>query len=162
MSKLSLHKNKILRLTNVVIRDISLEIKNIEGAAVELQKIVELMDNYIKSKGAAPVGPLIQHTNSNIGKNGELEMNIKIMRQANNYILNTEAPYKAKSVIRAKDCMYVRYTGPESKIKFAYDKIMLTAFEEDIPLKGDSYTIFVDQKDDIIIADVFMERADNE
>jgi hypothetical protein len=58
--------------------------------------------------------------------------------------------------------MYVSYQGEESKLKFAYDKINLKAFEEDIPLKGDSYTIFIDQQDDQIIADVFMERADNE
>lgn len=58
--------------------------------------------------------------------------------------------------------MYARYIGEESKLKFAYDKINLIAFEEDIPLKGDSYTVFVAKNDDGIIADVFMERADNE
>ena len=58
--------------------------------------------------------------------------------------------------------MYCRYTGPEEKLKFAYDKIQLTAFEENIPLKGDSYTIFVDknEEDETIVADVFMERTD--
>ena len=58
--------------------------------------------------------------------------------------------------------MYVRYTGPESMLKFAYDKIHLTAFEEDIKLKGDSYTIFVNQIDDNIVADIFMEREQDE
>ena len=37
--------------------------------------------------------------------------------------------------------MYVRYTGPESKIKYVYDKINLTAFEEDIELKATCYTV---------------------
>jgi hypothetical protein len=42
--------------------------------------------------------------------------------------------------------MYCRYIGPEEKLKFAYDKILLTAFEEDIPLKGDSLIpLFVDR-----------------
>jgi hypothetical protein len=58
--------------------------------------------------------------------------------------------------------LYVRYEGEENKLKFAYDKIILSAFEEDIPLKGDSYTIFVNQQGDNFVADVFMERADNE
>lgn len=57
--------------------------------------------------------------------------------------------------------MYARYNGEESKLKFAYDKMNLIAFEEDIPLKGDSYTIFVNTNDDGLIVDVFMERADN-
>jgi hypothetical protein len=47
-------------------------------------------------------------------------------------------------------------------LQFAYQKLNLVAFEENIKLKGDSYTIFVDRKDGIITADVFMERADNE
>ncbi len=43
-----------------------------------------------------------------------------------------------------------------------YDKIQLEAFENDIPLKGDSYTIFVDrdEENETITADVFMERTD--
>jgi hypothetical protein len=58
--------------------------------------------------------------------------------------------------------MYVRYTGPEEKLKFAYDKIALTAFEDDIPLKGDSYTMFVDrnEEEDTIVAEVFMPKAE--
>lgn len=156
MSALLLNKNKTLKLSNVIIRSICSQ------NAEELFEVVQLIDNYIKSKGAMPIGPLIQYTNTYINENGELDMNIKLMRQANNYIHNTEVPYKMESVIRVKDCMYVRYTGPESKIKFAYDKINLTAFEDDIPLKGSSYTIFANQQDDNIIADVFMEREDRE
>ena len=47
-------------------------------------------------------------------------------------------------------------------MQFAYDKINLEASENDIKLKGDSYTVFVDQDEEegTIIADVFMERAD--
>lgn len=50
----------------------------------------------------------------------------------------------------------------QEKIKFAYDKLFLLAFEEEIPLSGTSYTIFVgqDEENDRITADVFMERAD--
>ena len=54
------------------------------------------------------------------------------MRQANNFIHNVEAPYTMESVLRVRNCMYARYTGPEEKLKLAYDKINVTAFEEDI------------------------------
>ena len=66
-----------------------------------------------------------------------------------------------ESVLRVPDCMYVRYMEAEDKLKFAYDKIHLTAFEENIPLRGDSYTIFVDRNDeeDTIVADIFMPKA---
>ena len=101
-------------------------------------------------------------THSFINDSGELEIHISMMRQVNTYLNNVEAPYKMKSVIKLSNCIYCRYIGEESKIKFGYDKIGVTAFEENIDLTGNYYTIFVDQQDDIITADIFMERADNE
>ena len=47
-------------------------------------------------------------------------------------------------------------------MKFAYDKINLTAFEEDIELSNENYTIFVNQIDEDIVADVFVEKIRNE
>ncbi len=149
-------ENKTLKLTNVLIKRLA------EEDFENFEKSVEQMENYIKSKGYQPLGPLVQYTTTNVNENGELSVIIKLMRQVSNYINHVEPPYSMESVIRIKDCMYVRYTGPESKIKYAYDKINLTAFEEDIELKGDSYTVFVNQIDDNIVADIFMERAKDE
>lgn len=156
MKYFEISENKTLKLTNVLIKTL------IEEDFENFEKSVEQMENYIKSKGYQPLGPLVQYTTTNVNENGELSVIIKLMRQVSNYINHVEPPYSMESVIRIKDCMYVRYTGPESKIKYAYDKINLTAFEEDIELKGDSYTVFVNQIDDNIVADIFMERAKDE
>ena len=152
-NKIILKHNKTLRLYNVL--SISIDDKNEDS----LENILLMMDNYMKSKGANPIGPIIQHMDSIVNKEGDFVFKISVLRQSNIYIHNVEPPYQMKSVLRIKDCMYVRYTGPESKLKFAYDKINLIAFEEDIELKGDSYTVFVNQVDDNIIADVFMEKV---
>ena len=84
-----------------------------------------------------------------------------MLLQCNNYIHSVEQPYFMESVIRVPNSMYCRYVRPEDKLNFAYQKINLEAFENDISLKGDSYTIFVDrnEEDETITADVFMERA---
>jgi hypothetical protein len=156
MQKFKLNDNKALKLTNVLIKIFLLH--EIESLQIEVIK----MKNYLKTKGVMPVGPLIQYTNAFVNETGELDIEIKLLLQSNKFIHNVDPPYHMESLIRVKNCMYVRYQGEENKLKFAYDKINLTAFEEDIPLKGDNYTIFVDQQDDQIIADVFMERADNE
>lgn len=155
MGRLDIKKNKILKLENVLVKKLH------ESEIERFQFEVDKMRSYLKSKGALQVGPLIQYINFLVNDK-EVEMEIKLLFQSNNYIHNIEPSYHMESSIRIKNCMYVRYQGEESKLKFAYDKIKLTAFEEDIPLKGDSYTIFVDQQDDQIIADVFMERADND
>ena len=125
----------------------------------EMHTAAERMDNYIKSKGALPIGPLIQYSDTTVNEEGEVDIIIKFIRQANNYINRLEPPYTMESVLRIKDCMYVRYSGDESKLKLAYDKINLAAYEDDIKLKGGSYTVFVDGDDEgNVTADVFMEK----
>ena len=156
MNKIQFDYNKTLKLNNTVIVEIG------EQDFENLNLVVEKMENYIKAKGYMPVGPLIQYSGTKINEAGELDITVKLIRQSSQFINHTEQPYKCESLMRIKNCMYVRYTGPESSLSFAYDKINLIAFEEDIKLKGDSYTVFVNQIDDDIIADVFMERAENE
>ncbi|TYQ17858.1 UNVERIFIED_CONTAM: hypothetical protein Cloal_0230 [Acetivibrio alkalicellulosi] len=154
--KIQINNNKTLKLTNVLINEVDL--KESEG----LDKEVLKMENYIKNKGAMPIGPLIQYSNVESVENNEPKVIIKLLRQANTYLHSVDKPYKMESVIRIPNCMYARFTGEESKLKLAYDKINVVAFEEDIKLKGDSYTVFVSNIDDGIIADVFMEREDDE
>jgi len=154
--KIQISNDKTLKLTNVLIKEV--ELNKSEG----LEKEVFQMENYLKNKGAQPLGPLIQYTKLELVETQEPKLMIKILRQSNTFLHKVELPYSMEPVIRVKNCMYARYKGEENLLKFAYDKINLTAFEEDISLKGDSYTIFVANTDGEIIADVFMERADNE
>lgn len=156
MSKLNLDYDKTLKLTNALIIELG------EEDLENINLVVEKIENYIKAKGYMPVGPLIQYSGTKINEAGELDITVKLIRQSSQFINHTEEPYKCESLMRIKNCVYVRYTGPETSLKFAYDKINLIAFEEDIKLKGDSYTVFVNQIDDDIIADVFMERSENE
>lgn len=156
MNKIQISSNKVLKLTNVLIRKIDIQ------EEIELSLMVSKMDSYIKSKGAVPVGPLIQKTSYSVDDEGKIDVQLFFMRQSNNFIHNVEEPYKMESLIRVRNCMYARYIGPEEKLKFAYDKINVTAFEEDIELSDENYTIFVDQQDDNIVADVFVEKKSNE
>lgn len=148
--------NKTLKLTNVVIY----EAVNVGSEENEnLDVVVARIDNYIKSKGAIPIGPLIQKVAYTLTDEGQLDVKAYLLRQANNFIHNIDQPYRIESVVRVSDCIYAHYVGPEESLKFAYDKINVTAFEEEISLLGVSYTIFVNRQDDDIVADVFMEKS---
>ena len=147
--------NKILKLTNAIMQNMDIKEMNFITTMTQIE-------NFLKSKGAIPIGPLIQKTEYNVTDEGKLDIKITLMRQANNFIHNVEAPYTMESVLRVKDCMYAHYTGPEEKLKLAYDKINVTAFEEGIELGNTSYTVFVDKLDDNIVADVFVEKKTNE
>lgn len=159
MCKLNFRENKILKLTNVLSYKIQLQSEEVVSIDVQLEQ----MQTYIKTKGAMQIGPLIQYVSPNVNEQGELDVQIQFLLQCNHDIHNVEQPYTMQNTLRVQNCLYCRYIGPESTLKFAYDKINLYAFENDIPLKGDSYTVFVenDEENDIMTADVFMERADD-
>ena len=156
MEKIQVKKLKTLKLLNV------LKYKYILKEHVDVLELLNKIQNYIKIKGANQIGPLIQYSRVFTNENNELDMEIVLMLQCNNYIHNVESPYSMEYVIRVPNCMYCRYIGPEDKLKFAYDKIHLEAFENDIELEDCSYTIFVDrnEEDETIVADVFIPRKD--
>ena len=154
MPNLTVNFNKILKLTNVINTDLLLDMS--DNAAI----VIEKMENYIKTKGFQPIGPHIQYNRLSENSNKEMEIVIKLMRQCTGFIHHIEKPYKMESILRVPNCLYIRYSGPMEKIKFAYDKLTLTAFEEDIPLKGDCYSIFLEETDGQVTVDIFMERAD--
>lgn len=154
MSKIDLSYNKSLKLTNVLIYELMLS-----EVSSETDQIVLQMENYIRAKGASPVGPMIQKSFYSFNEQGEIEIKLHLMRQANNFINHVEHPYRFASTIRVTNCMYARFTGPGEKLKFAYDKINVVAFEENIDLSNENYTIFIEQQDDSIVADVFVEKV---
>ena len=158
MDKLLLKDKMCLKLNNVLSINVDKE------ELVHIDQIVDKMGNFITANGYQPIGPLIQYTTTKINDTGEVDVLFRFMRQSSGYIHKIEKPYEFKSQIKIANCMYCHYNGPENKLRFAYDKINLTAFESDISLNGDSYTIFVDnnEDEDTIIADVFMQRVDKE
>lgn len=155
MGKLQFNMDKTLKLQNVLTGKIDLENQDMDFAI-----IVEKMQSYIKVKGATQIGPLIQRTRTFINDDEELDMEIILMLQCNNFIHSVEKPYTMESLVRVTDCMYCRYMGPEEQLKIAYDKINVEAFENDIDLAGESYTVFVDSNEEegTIVADVFMQK----
>ena len=157
VNKLIFNQSKTLKIINALKYKILINEKNFD-----FNIAIEQMQSYIRTKGGMQIGPLIQYARTFIDEEGAIDMDVIMMLQCNNYIHSVDRPYSMESVLRVPNCMYCRYVGPEDKLKFAYDKIQLEAFENNIPLKGDSYTIFVDrdEENDTITADVFMERAD--
>lgn len=153
MSRLEFDENKSLKLTNVM----EYKIKNWD---TNFYIAVEQMQSYIRAKGTQQVGPLIQYTRTFLNETQELDVELILMLQCNHYIHNVEPPYSMESIIRVPDAMYCRYTGPESTLKYAYDKINLEAFENDIKLKDYNYTIFVssNEEEGTIVADVFVPK----
>ena len=149
MREIQVAENKTLKLTNVLARKIDAsELGN-------LGVILTQMQNFIKSHSAMPVGPVIQCVKFTSGPNPEPQ--IYFMMQVNQLIPRLEPGYEQDAVLRVKNCLYAPYTGPMSHNQLATAKLQIMAFENDIKLTGDNYTIYVNQDDDDAVVDVFME-----
>lgn len=151
IEKIIIKENKILKLNNVLIREIS------ENELIDINKISYMMDSYIKSKGNSTIGPMTNYSSVEIDDNGQPKVILKLMVQLKTSIHNIEKPYELKSQIRITNCLFARFTEKEENLQFAYQKLGVYAFENDIKLKGDSYTVFVKKEEENIVADVFME-----
>lgn len=154
MAKIPVFLNKTLKLTNACIREI------LDDDLEDIDKVMVQMENYIRAKGARPVGPLVQYMNTVIDDSGELDIQIKFIQQVNMRIPNLEAPYTMKGSLKSKPCLFARFNGEQHHLKYAYDKLNLLAYEENIPLSGITYTVFTSHNNDEFSADVFMEKAE--
>lgn len=145
---------KTLKLSNVLIAELI-------TPDMDDFTFVEKIDNYIKSKGYQPIGPVIQYTGIDRNDNDDDELVIKLCRQSTGFINHVESPFSMLSTLRVPKCLYTRFIGPQDRISIAYSKLNVYAYENEISLLGSSFTIIIDQLDnDNIVADVFMEKAD--
>lgn len=155
---ITIYKSKSIKLMNVLLLSLSKE-----GDFDKLQNfqvLIEQMELHIRQKGAQPIGPLIQKMSMYVDDNGQPQMTITFIRQADKFIHHVDPPYKMESMIKVSDCLYTRFIGEEDNIQFAYNKLNLMGYEEEIALTGESYTVFVDSNEDdgTITADIFVPK----
>ncbi|OYO88504.1 hypothetical protein CG709_13830, partial [Lachnotalea glycerini] len=87
MGKLKIEQSKSLKLSNVISKILMPD--EIENYALEVEK----MHNYIKIKGVKPLGPIIQYTKATVNQRGEMNVELRILQQVNNYINNMDSFY---------------------------------------------------------------------
>jgi len=149
--KIIVRENKVLKLNTVLIREVN------QSEFNDLNKVAYMMESYIKSKGNSIIGPMINYTTAKANESGQVKLILKLMFQLKSPIHNVETSYELKNQIRITNCLFARFNEKEENLQYVYSKLQLYAFENDIKLKGDSYTVFVENKDGKMIADVFME-----
>ena len=149
MNEIKVAENKTLKLTNVLSRVVQPE------ELANLPVILTQMQNFMKSNGAQPIGPLVQAIVEGTGPDHMPVM--YMMQQATQMITQMEPGYHMDAVLRVKNCLYAHYTGPMENSQLASYKLQVHAFENDQKLTGTSYTIYVNQDSDDAVIDVFME-----
>ena len=149
MNEIKVAENKTLKLTNVLSRLVRPE------ELGNLPVILTQMQNFMKSNGAQPIGPLVQAVKMGTGPDHVPEL--YMMQQATQFIGQMEQDYHMDAILRVKNCLYAHYTGPMPDSQLASYKLQVHAFENEQKLTGTSYTIYVNQDEDDAVVDVFME-----
>ena len=149
MREIQIAENKTLKLTNVLWRRIQPE------EFANLQVVLTQIHNFIKSNNAQPIGPLVQCVKIPSGPNPQPE--IYMLQQANQLIPRMDPGFSMDAVLRVRNCIYAHYTGPMNRSSLASQKLDIYAFEHELELSGNVYTIYVNQDEDDGVVDVFME-----
>jgi hypothetical protein len=122
------------------------------------QKTVRMFEAYAKSKKLTPYGPLIVRSRTEYAASGLIQRTT-VMIQLREEHSEPDAPYGFEKLLRREGCLLARYRGPPAGLAAAYSKIQVHAFENDIRLNGETYTVFVEQNADGLLADVFAETV---
>ena len=149
MNEIKVAENKTLKLTNVLSRLVRPE------ELGNLPVILTQMQNFMKSNGAQPIGPLVQAIVEGTGPDHMPVM--YMMQQATQMITQMEPGYHMDAVLRVKGCLYAHFTGPMDHSSLASQKLNIYAYEHEIELTGTTYSIYVNQDSENGVMDVFME-----
>ncbi|MEW9596326.1 hypothetical protein U9R71_23245 [Bacillus toyonensis] len=152
--KISITVKKTLKLNNVLIG----KVKNNEP--LEIQKTSHMMQSYVKSLGKSIVGPLISHSYSSVDSEGNIHFNINLIVQLDSPHHISDVNYEFKKQLIVENCLFARFNDEEENIRFAYLKLNVHAFENNLNLQGESYTVYMKQKSDKLMADIFMPLQD--
>lgn len=150
--ELNVIEGKILKLNHVLARRINPQ------EMMEFQKIVQMFEAYTKAEKLTLYGPMVVHNVTEI-KDGIPMQLIELMGQLREVPKTVQAPYTFTEQIRIENCLYLRFCGPADKISVAYQKLSVYSYENDLIMKGDVYTVHIDNKDNIMTADIFAEAA---
>ena len=97
MNEIKVAENKTLKLTNVLSRVVQPE------ELANLPVILTQMQNFMKSNGAQPIGPLVQAIVEGTGPDHMPVM--YMMQQATQMITQMEPGYHMDAVLRVKNCL---------------------------------------------------------
>lgn len=149
MSKLNVQENKKLKLKNVMVQELT-------GIAMEeLDKEINTFINKVQTLNVQTFGPLITcNKGLKIGEDGSMTVDYEVMIQAHDY-LQYKNSFKVLDEVVVEHCVYLRFEDQPEYINFAYSKMDLYFYENDIDELGPVYTIMLHESENLIKMDLF-------
>lgn len=146
MREIPVKENVTVKLKNVLMR------RTDQFSADEFQRITQLFDTYVKTIGVEAFGPPITKTQTSV--NGTIETTF--IRQLKGEPEKVTEPYEFSPELRLENCILAQYEGPENEMTVVHSKLGVYAYEHEIKLDGEVYTVLKEAKEGSVKADVFV------
>lgn len=149
MSKLEVKENKKLVLKKVLVKKLEgIQLENLDNEINQFYQQLQLLKVQM-------YGPLVtRNKGTNIHEDGNLTVDYELYMQAHDY-MQYKDHFEVRDEVIANHCLYVRFQDAQEYMQFAFSKLELHIYENDIPVKNDVYTVYVGGTPEKITIDIF-------
>lgn len=149
MAKLDVKDNKKLVLKQVIC-------KKLHGAKVEnVDYEIDKFHQHLQLVKAQIFGPLIvKSCGTTIHDDGTITTDFEFYVQAHNAQQYSNM-YDVQDMVSVPYCLYVHFEDSPEYLQFAYSKLELYLYENDIQTDGTVYTVYINSSPEKMTVDVF-------
>lgn len=148
LEKIKIVEKKKLKLINVLTKELrNIELENLDE---EIKKFV----NFLEVTKIQTKGPLITRSmGTKVSDIGEITVDYDVMIQTIRKINFKDFTFH--DVITVSNCLYTHYEGTQEEFSYAQTKMGLYIWENDLIDLGEEYTIYIENDEHWLSADVF-------
>ena len=149
MVKLEVKENKKLVLKNVVVKELrNISLESVDEAISKAIKQIQVMK--IQS-----FGPLVtKNYGMVIHEDGTATINYDVMVQAHDY-KQYQGTFKTYEKLTNEYCLYLRFEDSPEYLPFAYNKLDLYLYENDLEPEGSIINVLIEDSENQLIMDIF-------
>ena len=152
---MQIHINKILRLKNVL--ETQIDFTNPQSHKNSIFKIKD----FISSNNLKEIGPFLEKKTHPIDNKSKVESYILIQVDKSIDQKNLPKTFNFHSMMTINNCLFLEYHGDMTKIGFAYSKLELFVFENNLTSLNCIYTAFITNDGIPSKAHIFLPLEDN-
>jgi hypothetical protein len=146
-------ENKVLKLKNTLIRKFKIDDE-------PLEKKLHMFESYLKIYKIETFGPIILKTH--IEGTDLSELVISAIIQVKSDKPKLLSPYKFENEIKVGPCLFSRFEGKEQYANIAQCKMQVYAYENNIILGTESYSIYKERNEKYSVIDTFVPIVGSE
>lgn len=142
-----IEEDKVLKLKNALIREFKIDDE-------PLDKKLHMFESYLKMHKIETFGPLIIKTHIEGTETPELIISALVQVKDDNPKLLS--PYKFEKELKIGPCLFSRFEGKEQFSNISQSKMQVYAYENNIILGTESYSVYKEQTEDNSVIDTFV------